>query len=103
MTDTIEVLLVGPDGVSINSELSPKASEALKDCTRSGDAEPAIRYVLDSFNVVFKGVGDETGEALGRVKQGICESIYFDSETDFYNPDNCDLYLIWEVASREFD
>jgi len=30
----------------------------------------------------------------------LCETIYFDSETDFADTDNSELYLIWEAAHQ---
>ena len=91
-----------PDGSDITTG---DLFEALDQCTGSGDAEDACRYVFDYFNPAFRIVkahGNEyrNMEANLNDKRECCESIYFESETDFSDEDNCNLYLIWEAAHR---
>lgn len=79
----------------------------LMDCTGSGDAEPACRYVLESYEVEFRIVArNASGEYENRLatddeKAETCRAIYFDSETDFDDSEWADIYLVWEAANGE--
>lgn len=80
----------------------------IADCRASGDCEPACAYVRDSLGVEFRIVARNpaSGEYENRLATdseltATARAIYFDSETDFTNRANCELYLIWEAASQE--
>lgn len=75
------------------------------DCTKSGDTEDSCKYILTRYNPAFRIVKMLDGRyrnvvASFRDKQELCESIYFDSDTDFSDTDNSELYLIWESAHQ---
>jgi hypothetical protein len=78
----------------------------IRDCNASGDAEPALQYVLDNIGVEFRIVArDANGKYENRLatsdeKQATCESIYFDSDADFSDETRQELYLLWQVASE---
>lgn len=85
--------------------LSGDMLQDMLDCTGPGDAEPSIRYVLETYDIDFRTVKNIDGEyqnvtASPDDKKIVCEYIYFESETDFTSEENCNLYLIWEAASQ---
>jgi hypothetical protein len=91
-----------PDSVNVICE-DETTLEHLRDCSGSGDCEPACRYVLDHCSPEFRIVKKINGKyqnvgASPEDKRSICEQIYFESETDFSDEDNADLYLVWEAA-----
>ncbi len=75
------------------------------DCNASGDAEEACKYVL-SLGVDFRIVartpsgGYENRLATESEISDTCRTIYFESESDFDDPDICRMYLVWEAASE---
>ena len=85
----------------------------LMDCTGSGDAEPALRYFLDTYDVEFvttlracypdvqfeNADGYERITALPHVLTATATAIYFESETDFTDTDTAKMYLLWQAAS----
>ena len=79
------------------------------DCTRSGDCEPACEYVRRHLSPEFRIVArNAAGEYENRLATDaeITETarrIYFDSETDFDDVDNAEMYLIWNAASDYAD
>lgn len=100
MSLIIELCLSGSVTVICEDETT---LEHLRDCNASGDCEPACRYVLDHCNPEFRIVKKVNGEyqnvcASPEDKRSICEQIYFESDTDFSDEDNADLYLVWEAA-----
>lgn len=92
------------DGSEIASDADILAD--MKDCNKSGDCEDACQFVIDQIGVEFRIVArDEKGNYENRLatddeKQQTCESIYFDSETDFSDIDKAELYLVWQAASE---
>ena len=78
----------------------------LLDCVSSGDCEPACMYVLEifkpEFRIVAKGSDGKYENRLATCeeKQATCEVIYYDSDTDFSDETNADMYLIWQAASE---
>jgi hypothetical protein len=77
----------------------------MRDCTSSGDCEPACQYVLDTYSPEFHIVKKVDGDyqnviATPEDKQLVCEAIYFESEPFFSDEDMADLYLVWEAASN---
>jgi hypothetical protein len=75
------------------------------DCTASGDCEPACRYVLETYNIEYRTVKNIDGKYQSVIaspddKKNVCESIYFESDTDFTDEESCDLYLVWEAANQ---
>jgi hypothetical protein len=100
MSLTIELCLSGSVSVICEDEAT---LEHLRDCNASGDCEPACRYVLEHCNPEFRIVKKIDGEYQNVVaspedKRSICEEIYFESDTDFSDEDNANLYLVWEAA-----
>lgn len=79
----------------------------LMDCTGSGDAEPACRYILENYDVDFRIVkrnaaGDyENVPASPEEMQATCRAIYSDSDRDFSEDDWAAIYLVWEAACSE--
>ena len=72
-------------------------------CTGSGDADDSCQYILTKYEPVFRIVKMLDGRyrnviASCKDKQDFCESIYFDSDTDFSDTDNAALYIIWEAS-----
>jgi len=104
----IEISLCGSVSVCKmdGSEIDGDLLNDLADCNASGDCEPACRYVLDQYKPEFRivrKVGDkyENVIASAKEKKAVCKTIYFDSETDFDDEDNCNVYLMWEAAHDE--
>jgi Fe-S-cluster-containing dehydrogenase component len=99
-----------PDCVSVcrlnGSRIRPTSTlgQDLLDCVKSGDCEPACRYVLETYKPqirIVKQVNGQYANVLASAEDmiGVCEAIYFESETDFNNTDNCALYLLWQAAA----
>ena len=78
----------------------------LADCRRSGDCQPACEYVRDHIGVEFRIVArNAQGEYENRLataeeKAQTCREIYFDSESDFDDEENAEIYLIWQAANE---
>lgn len=74
------------------------------DCVSSGDCQGACEYVLDQIGVEFcivakNAAGDyENRQATPAEKQATCETIYFESETDYSGERWADIYLTWEAC-----
>ena len=89
------------------SSISPRSRLAkdLLDCNRSGDCEPACRYVLSEHKPEFRVIKKIDGKyenilANNQDKAAVCRAIYFESESDFDGDESlCDAYLIWQAAS----
>ncbi len=85
----------------------PTVAAALADCTRSADAEEACRYVLNQIGVEFRIVArNEAGDYENRLAtdaelEATARAIYFESDTDFSDRDNAELYLVWDAAHGE--
>ena len=75
------------------------------DCTAPGDATEACEYVRRHLRPEFRIVArNAAGEYENRLAMDdeISETarrIYFDSETDFDDAENAELYLIWQAAA----
>ena len=93
------------------ARVSPKSTlfTDLADCCKSGDCREACRHVLTTYRPQFRTVRRMPDNASGgRVYanvlasdaelQACCETIYFESNTDFADRDNCELYLVWNAA-----
>ncbi len=78
----------------------------MADCNSSGDCEPACRYMLQNYAIQFRIVAkDESGKYENRLAtdselQETCQTIYFESESDFSDPELCKIYLIWQAVSE---
>lgn len=77
----------------------------LEDCSKSGDCQEACEYVLKNHKPEFRTVVMVDGEyenviATAAHKQAVCESIYYDSNSDFSDEDTANMYLIWEASSQ---
>ena len=75
----------------------------LEKCSGGGDIEGPSQYILDAYKPVFRTVrktseGYKNVLASAEEKRQVCEHVYFDSESDFSDESNCDLYLVWEAA-----
>jgi len=86
------------------NEPNGKLLENLQHCGAGGDCEPACRYFLDTYKPQFRIVKKIDGEYENVIadendKQLICQTIYFESETDFSDVDNSELYLMWQAGS----
>lgn len=88
------------------SEISKRSKlfRDLEDCVRSGDCEPACRYVMEHHKPEYRIVKQIDGEyqnvlATHQDKIEVCKDIYFESESDWNNESICDMYLVWQVAS----
>ena len=95
-----ELVVCNPDGTEVSGQLKSD----LLDCVKPGDAEDACRYILKTYNVEFwilRTINCEfiNGLASEEEKTQCCRAIYPDSDTDFFDSDNCNLYLIWEAAN----
>lgn len=81
-----------------------EVSEALDDCTHSGDASEACAFVRNVIGVEFRtivrnGTGEyENRQATDAEMAACARAIYFESETDFTDRDNAADYLIWQAA-----
>lgn len=78
-------------------------ADDLLDCTGSGDAEPACKYVLDTWEPIFWTWDSKAREhrlALPSEIQATCEAIYFEHEPgEFADMAKASLYLIWDAAN----
>lgn len=89
------------------SRISPKSElgRDLMDCNRSGDCEPACRYVIEHHKPQFRIVKMVDGKyenviATHADKAKVCREIYFDSDSDFEGDESlCETYLVWEAAT----
>ena len=78
----------------------------LLDCVRSGDCEPACKYINVVIEPEFRIVAkDSYGNYQNRLataeeKQMACESVYFESDLDFSDESLAETYLIWQAASN---
>jgi len=84
-------------------ELSGGVVVDLLDCAGSGDATEACMYVLDTYDPKIRIVKKINGEyknvlASKEDKKQVCESIYFESDTDFSDEDKANLYIVWYAA-----
>lgn len=78
----------------------------LEACTRSGDCEPACRYITEKYkpNFLILRETDRKGiyvqeKATHKDKALACKRIYHDSSTDFPSSEEiCDQYLVWAAA-----
>lgn len=97
--------LANGDAVSADETLAAD----LADCNRSGDCEPACRYVLEAHTVEFRIVArNQRGKLVNRLatpaeKAATARAIYFDSKTDFSDEGTADTYLVWEAARDAAD
>ena len=90
-----------------DKSLEPRLGEMLadmNDCNRSGDAEPACRFILDAYKPEFRIVRKVRGKyqnviAFSEEKSQVCREIYGGSETNFNDEGNANLYLVWAAAS----
>lgn len=82
----------------------PEVFDALADCNRGGDVEPACDYVRSEIGVEFRIVAlNSAGKYENRLatdaeKEATARAIYFESESDFADPHTCENFLIWEAA-----
>lgn len=86
--------------------IAPKSElgQALRDCVKPGDCQDVCKYVLQTWKPVFRTVRKtgstyENAVASDSELQTCCETIYFESDTDFADRDNAELYLVWQAAS----
>lgn len=81
----------------------------IADCNRSGDCEPACRYVLKAHTVEFRIVArNRRGKYVNRLatpaeKAATARAIYSDSEADFSDEGTADTYLVWHAARDAAD
>lgn len=96
------------NGTNIRKE--SKLGIDLEACTKSGDCEPACRYIIEKHKPEFI-IMEETSRpgihvlkaASHAVKAKACRRIYSDSSTDFpKSEESCDQYLVWEAAHQLF-
>lgn len=91
------------DGSEVSSD--PQVAQDLADCARSGDCEPACRFILEHVGVEFRIIARNpaTGEFENRLatpkeKAATARAIYFDSAADFDDETTAETYLVWEAA-----
>lgn len=102
----IELSLCGyVSAASWNADEHKTIEQDLLDCTSPGDSESECRYVLDNYDIdwrIVKQIDDEYQNVAASAddKRICCNMIYCDSETDFADTDNAELYLIWEAAHQ---
>jgi hypothetical protein len=78
----------------------------LLDCVKSGDCEEACAFIRDCIQPDFRiTTKDSSGNYYNRLAtdselESCARSIYFESESDFADPDTAKLYLIWEAATQ---
>lgn len=90
------------NGGEISSDATIAAHMA--DCNASGDCEPACLFILDHIGVEFRIVArNANGQYENRLAtesemRATCESIYFESDSDFSDNRLAATYLIWEAA-----
>jgi hypothetical protein len=106
------ILEIVGDDVSVcradGSEIAPGTDgfDDWRDCTGSGDAEPALRYLLNAHSIEFRTIArGPDGQYVNRLAEpaeiaAACRAIYFDSETDFDDLDMAQLYLLWHAAHQ---
>jgi len=87
------------------SELEGELLSDLHDCCSSGDCEDSCLYVINQHKPEFRIVKMIDGEyqnviASPEDKQAICETIYFESESDFSDESLAELYIVWEAAAN---
>lgn len=77
------------------------------DCVKPGDVQEMCEFIRDGRKVEFRVMGRnpitdeiENQAATALDKRLACESIYFDSETDFSDERTAEAYLIWQAASQ---
>ena len=93
-----------PGGLSVSTDSTITAD--LLDCTGSGDAEQACKYVLSAHNPRFvivarNAAGEyENRDATEQEIEQTCRAIYFESESDFSDLDLAKVYLIWDAAHQ---
>ncbi len=96
----VTACLMNGEEVKTDSEVF----EALADCNRGGDVEPACDFVRDQVGVEFRIVAmDSAGKYENRLatdaeKEATARAIYFESESDFADMHTCENFLIWEAA-----
>lgn len=79
----------------------------LRDCCASGDVMEACQFVRDQLGIDFRIIARnaagvyENRPATAAEKAETCRAIYFDSDTDFDDEADAELYLIWEAANGE--
>ena len=97
-----------PNGTRIRQ--TSQLGEDLADCCKSGDCQDACEYVIAAYAIewsIVRKVGEtpqgvwqyERGVATGEELQKTCETIYFESESDFSDWNTAAMYLIWQAAS----
>lgn len=102
----IELSQCGYIGILFPRNGDPQELHAdLIDCNKPGDVENSCQYILDHWKPEFRIVKMLDGRYQNVIasdvdKQELCESIYFDSDTDFSDSDNSELYLVWEAAHQ---
>ena len=84
--------------------LTGAAFEALADCTKSGDCEPACQFILDhckpEFTIIKRVNGNyDNVNASVEDKRAVCREIYGPGISD----DSLDLYLVWQAAHNAID
>ncbi len=89
--------ICGPRGGSV-----AKHSDVL-DCTRSGDCEPACRYLLSlgvDFRIVAKNANGEyvNRKATDQEIIDTARAIYFESESDLADLELAKVYLLWSAT-----
>lgn len=74
------------------------------DCNRSGDCEPACRYLLSQgvdFRIVARDSSGkyENRQATDSEIEETARAIYFDSDANFSDVETAKLYLVWSAAA----
>lgn len=93
-----------PNGQSVSDD--PDIAEALADCCKSGDCQPACEYVRDQIAIEWRIVAkDAAGEYENRLataeeKAQTARTIYFESKADFEDESTVETYLIWQAAHQ---
>ncbi|WP_145284423.1 hypothetical protein [Rosistilla oblonga] len=87
------------------NDLEAETLSDMKDCNRSGDAEPACQYILDNYKPEFRivrRVSDvyQNVVASKEEKLQVCRELYGGCDTNFSEEDNANLYLVWAAASN---
>lgn len=103
--DSENATLFLANGHEIHTD-SPVFEDA-QDCTGAGDAEPAIRYLMDNYEIEFRTIRQvstdpvkfENVQASDAELTATARAIYFESDTDFEDIDNAKLYLLWQATS----
>lgn len=92
----------------LGDEITPSHPvwDDLADCCTSGDCEDACQFVIDQVGVEFRCIGRNANNgvenrlAIDADLQQVCEAIYFESDTDFSDRDNAELYAVWQAANN---